>query len=117
MEQEQPITTRDLLLEMRADLKSALLGQAILGERVENIIDTQAQVKEDLRNATDEVTRKIDAHIADDNAKHEAGDARVKTLENWRSRIMGMLVIVGAGLGFLGAIAKDAIAAAWPWGH
>jgi hypothetical protein len=90
-----------------------MLGQAVLGERVDNVIDTQRQVKEDLKNSTDEVVKKIDDHIADDNKKHGEGDARIKALENWKSRVIGMAAVIATGLGFVGALAKDAIAAIW----
>lgn len=98
-EQQQDISNRDLLLAMHADIKVMIAGHATLTERVDNVAD------------------KIDTHIDDDKRKHEALDNRMKASENWRSRVMGMFVVIGAGVAFLSDLVKDAIASAWPWGH
>lgn len=99
MAEQQDISNRDLLLAMHADMKLLVSATATLTERVNN------------------TAQKIDDHIDDDKLKHEALDKRVAAGENWRQRVMGMFVVIGAGVGFLASVAKDAIAAAWPWGH
>lgn len=99
MAEQQDISNRDLLLAMHADMKLLVSSSATLTERVNN------------------VAQKIDDHIDDDKHKHEVVDKRLAAHDNWRSRVMGIVTVVGAALGFIGAVAKDAIAAAWPWGH
>lgn len=99
MEPEQNLTARDILLELRTDVKAVMLAQGILGERVDNVIKTQHEVKQAL------------------DTKDEGLEKRVKVVEDWKSKVMGMLVVIGAGVGFAASLAKDALAAAFHWGN
>lgn len=41
----------------------------------------------------------------------------VRDTQTWRTRVTGMLVVIGVIGSVLATVVKDAIAAAWPWGH
>lgn len=83
---QNQLSNRDILLEMRADIKSVMLGHAVLGERVDAI-------KEDLGEV-----------------KKTAADLR-----EWRAKVMGMVIVAGGALGFLGSLARDALANTFHW--
>jgi hypothetical protein len=78
---------QELLREIRADVKSILQAQASQSERINN---------------SEERIDKI--------------EPKVERLEGWRQRVLGIVTVIGAGVGFLASLAKDAIAGAFHWG-
>lgn len=77
------LSNRDIILEMRSDIKSIMLGHAVLGERV---TATKATV--------DEL------------------EQRVEAISMWRSRVMGYGAAIIFVAGLIASFARDAIAAA-----
>jgi hypothetical protein len=78
----------------------ALLGR--LDERTSNLAENQKSMADALKelqrtqlSGTDRVLDALAQHAAEEDAKFDKHDGRIKALENWRWYILGALATIG----------------------
>lgn len=92
MDDQQNVSNRDLILEMHGDIKQILAAQAA-------------------------TNAKLDAHIKEDDDKHNKVDADIDGLKAFRSKLLGYAAAVSFAIGLMVSLAKDALASAIHWGR
>lgn len=86
-----------------------------LGADQQSIIREMTGIRTDVKERTDSVVKKIDAHLSDDTTRFDRTDAkiekhgeRIKTLENWKLitlwYVLGVVGAIGAAGWFFGVI-------------